>query len=177
MYPTRDVIQRLRDPAMTGRWVAVFPDTPPGENGINVETINLPFVEVGTQDRIYGGQNFSFPGTASQHPTSMAIYEDHTYFATEWLQKWKNEVFNQDTQAFGLPRGNAYIKGYLRSFTVFLFGVGTGDKPTARVDFEDCYPADTGGRDLSYVNSEGRIVISTTLAVRRVNFTRIAAED
>lgn len=177
MYPTRDIITRLRDPAMTGRWLAVFPEAPPGDNGINIETINLPFVEVGSQDRIYGGQQFGFPGMASQHPISMSIYEDHTYFATDWLQKWKKEVFDQDTQAFGLPRGNAYVKGYLRSFTVFLFGVGNGDKETARVDIEDCYPADTSGRDLSYVNGEGRIVISTTLSVRRVNFTRAALAD
>lgn len=160
MFPTRDVIEALKDPASPCRWFAMFQDYPPGPNGINIESISIPFQETGHQERSYGGRTLGFPATASLAPVQITLYEDHLYATTSWLNDWKRQVFDPATESFGVPAQ------YLRDLVVFLYPTNDSDRPSAKVDFKGCFPADSGGREYSYNHIDGRILVTVALSVR-----------
>lgn len=166
MFPDRNLILSLRDPAHTGRFLALFDKTTIGDGGINVESVELPVTETGSHDRPYGGQSFSFPNFASNGPVSVSIYEDDAYTAQAWIMDWKKQIYDPQTQIFGVP------VDYLRNMTVFLFSVDNSEEPIAKYVIEDLFPIDSGGRAYTYTQIDGRVVLTVSLTARNITFVR-----
>lgn len=166
MFPSRSTVLSLRDPAGMGRWIAFFDATLIGRGGINVESIEVPLLETGSHERVYGGEGYSFPNFASKAPIQVSIYEDDQYSATNWIQNWKLKIYDPKTQIYGLP------VDYLKDLTVFLLPVDSNTKPTGKITIEGLFPIETSGRSFNYHTIDGRIVLQASFSARAINFVK-----
>lgn len=158
----RQNLERLRDPALQGRWVAQISGIPTSD--LIIENITPGFVKIGTVSRFYGGRQWNFPGTALFDPIGITFYEPHTYESADFMQRWLRLIYDVEAETYGVPAD------YLMDITVDLFPVNSSERAAARFTLSDTFPADQNALDLNYTNAEGRNVCVGNFYARKSTF-------
>lgn len=155
----RRILEKLRHPALQGRWVASIDGFLPEE--LIIESIaGNPIYKTGETSRFYQGRMMGFPDVASVDSIQIAFYETHTFDTSDFFYRWSLKKFDPKTGVYGLP------KDYMKNLTARLFPVNSSTKPSAALKFTRIWPVDNQAFDLSYVNAEGRLVFQVTMAVQ-----------
>lgn len=161
----RHVVEGLEDPAINGRWIATIAGATPSGNdpsgSIIVEAINPGFVKTPPRQRIYGGFSYNFPETANIDAVNITFYESHKYHVTKWLNDWHKQVFDHDTEIYGLPAV------YRKDITVQLFPVDS-QIPLRVIKLKGCWPSDRAPFDLNYTTPDGRIMVQSQFSVTSI---------
>lgn len=156
----RSLAQTIKDPALKTRWIALF-EGQSIETGIFVESVTPTFTRVGAAHRFYGGISIEFPEFAALDNIIVNLYEDHAYRATQWLEDWKSKIFDIDTGEYGLP------VDYMKTLTIALYPINESS-PVITLAFERVWPLDHQNHDYNYMESDGRVTVSSTLATARM---------
>lgn len=155
----RRILERLRHPALQGRWVANIDGFLPEE--LIIESIaGNPVYKTGETSRFYQGRMMGFPDVATLDSIQIAFYETHAFDTSDFFYRWSLKKFDPETGIYGLP------KQYMKNLTANLFTINNSVAPKAALKFIRVWPMDNQAFDLSYVNAEGRIVFQVNMAVQ-----------
>ena len=130
-----------------------------------VESIELPFNNVGT-DSVFAGSGYTiFPTFHTIAGFTMNIYADSEGNAMKWIQSWKSRVKNFSSGVYYPP------SNYKRDMVVQL--LDTTGKPVVQHTLVRCWPESTSAINLEYTGG-GKLAFSQTFTLddTRITFLR-----
>lgn len=121
-----------------------------------IETVNLPFNNVASQDVFCGSGYTVFPGNHKIGGFSLNVYADIAGNSMKWLQAWKSKVKNFETGTYGLP------KDYKRNLQVQLLD----NKGNVIITYTLIRAWPEATQDLNLTNDgQGRLVYAQSFAL------------
>jgi hypothetical protein len=155
-----DLLKSMPDPLLSFKWVCT--ELPLDHPVHYVESINLPFLNVGIGDKAHASAGYSyFPSTHDISSFSITFYEDSNAKSSKFLWKWKNEIKDFSTGLYNLPGSDG--SGYKKTIKVAL--LDTANNKVLSANLLGVWPADTDSLNLNYTEVGGRITISQTFSI------------
>lgn len=144
------------DPLLTFQWVArsmPFPGLTPAF----IETFEIPFNNVKSENVFSGGGYNYFPGFHDVSAFNVTFYGDSGGKSLKWLSDWKNRIKDFDTGIYQLP------SNYKRTWEVAL--VDNTGSAVIDVTLSGCWPADTASITLDYNDGAGKVTFNQNFSL------------
>lgn len=162
---TRELADRLGDPALTSRWYAtLFGLEGAGPGDLEIESVLVPTLVGNPHPRFYGGRYYEFPGTHSIGQATLQIFEWDDYRVTKLMEKWRRKIFSPDAEQGGVAERYGLPVEYAKKVSIELYPVDR-DSPLCTIELQRAWLIHEQDKHFDYIQIDGRIVVVINLSV------------
>ena len=143
------------DPLLDFKWYSAV--IPLGLRSDYLESVDIPFNNIGLGENVYGGGGFTaFPTSHTISSFNATFYEDSLGTTLKWILSWKALVKDFKTGFYGLP------SVYKRNWAISI--LNTMNEPVIDAVLKGCWPTSTSNFALNYT-SNGRLIVTQEFAI------------
>lgn len=124
---------------------------------IIAESVSFTPTQPSAQPRFFGGGERYFPGFTTTEAAAIQIYEDVSYKATKYLNKWRELIVDKDHN-YNEP------DKYKKTIEVSVFDWIQTTKPVLKVTMQDAWVSNTGSFEYSYAE-DGRLRVQAQFSM------------
>ncbi len=159
-----EIINSHADPMLSFKWAAKSHTLPFGLHSTFLESVDLPFNNIGVGETIYTGGGYDvYPGSHTISSVNLVFYEDQLGTCLKWIELWKSKVKNFRNGIYNLPGdGGLNSGGYKQQIDLQM--LNTRDERILDVSLIGLWPEATSNWSLNYTDN-GRLTISQAFSI------------